>query len=68
MLGEITVTAESEREPFVDIAGILREFAGYLEKVRLPEAARADEEFARELRAGASRGRLRWPHRCCGIR
>ncbi|MBV1780860.1 hypothetical protein KRR55_17235 [Paeniglutamicibacter sp. ABSL32-1] len=42
----------------MDTAGIMHEFAGYLEKERLPEAARAYDEFARELEAGVSRDRL----------
>jgi hypothetical protein len=42
----------------MDIAGIMREFAGYLEKVRLREAARAYDKFASELQTGVSRERL----------
>lgn len=52
------MAAEPEREPFMDIAGIMREFAGYLEKERLPEEARAYDEFGRELEVGVSRDRL----------
>lgn len=43
----------------MDMGGKMREFAGYLQKVQLQEAARAYEGFAHELELGVSRERLR---------
>lgn len=43
---------------FPDVAGKLREFAGYLANERLTEAATAYQGYARELAAGVSSERL----------